>query len=131
MIDKTLVSRAFNKMLFEFLDEVIQIVPDNSDVKNTRLFLNMIQMANTSLIIKLWYTNLYEPYKGQVDNNDLSFFIDKEYHEEANRLPNASEVLQGIDNLRTPIRSMSKANKDISMKYIQKLSKLSQLYNDN
>jgi len=130
MIDKTLVSRAFNKMLFEFLDEVIHIVPDSSDVKNTRLFLNMIQMANTALIIKLWYTNLYDPYRGQIDNNDLSFFIDKEYQEEANYLPNAREVLQGIDNLRTPIRNMSDSNKETSMKYIQKLSKLSQLYHD-
>jgi hypothetical protein len=130
MIDKTLVSRAFNKMLFEFLDEVIQIVPDSGDVKNTRLFLNMIQMANTALIIKLWYTNLYDPYRGQIDNNDLSFFIDKEYQEEASTLPNAREVLQGIDNLRGPIRNMSDSNKETSMKYIQKLSKLSQLYHD-
>lgn len=117
-------------MLFEFLDEVIQIVPDSTDVKNTRLFLNMIQMANTAMIIKLWYTNLYEPYREKIENNDLSFFIDKEYQEEASTLPNAREVLQGIDNLRTPIRNMSDVNKEISMKYIQKLSKLSQLYHD-
>jgi hypothetical protein len=129
-MDKTLITIAFNKILFEFFDEIIQIVPENGDIKNTRIFLKMMQMMNAQLIIKLWYKNLYEPYRGKIENNDLSFFIDKEYQDEASSLPNAREVLQGIDKLREPIRNMSSINKETSMKFIQKLSKLSQLYND-
>jgi len=129
-MDKTAITKAFNKILFEFLDEVIAIVPENADIKHTRLFLDMMRMANPSMILKLWYTNLSVPYAAQIERNDLSFFIDKEYQEEASYLPNASEVLQGIDKLRKPVREMSDSNKETSMKYIKKLSNLSVLYHE-
>jgi hypothetical protein len=129
-MDKSAITKAFNKILFEFLDEVIAIVPDNADIKHTRLFLDMMRMANGSLILKLWYTNMSVPYAAQIERNDLSFFIDKEYQEEASYLPNASEVLQGIDKLRKPVREMSDVNKETSMKYIKKLSNLSVLYHE-
>jgi len=128
MADKSMITKAFNKTLFEFLDEIIVIVPDNGDVKNTRMFLDMIRSANPSLIIKLWFSSVYEPYASQIEENDLSFFIDKNYDDDTQYLVNARDVMQGIDKIRQPIREMSETNKATSMKYLQKLSKLSQLY---
>lgn len=127
-MDKSSITKAFNKTLFEFLDEIIVIVPENGDVKNTRMFLDMIRSANPALIIKLWFSSVYEPYVEQIENNDLSFFIDKNYVDDTQYLLNAKDVMQGIDKIRQPIREMSETNKAVSMKYLQKLSKLSQLY---
>ena len=127
-MDKKTVYRAFNNTLTEFLDQVIQIVPVNADIKKTKIFLDMVQKVSPSLVTKIWYDNMYSPYAAQIDEGDITFFIEKEYKEDVNAMQYANEVLQGIQKIREPIRGMSTENKEISMKFIQKLSQLSQLF---
>lgn len=127
-MDKTAVLKAFNKILNEFLEEVIHIVPDSTDIKKTKVYFDTIRSFNPSLVIKLWYSNIYAPYANEIDNGDIRFFIEKEYTEDIHALQNNTEVLQGIQKIREPIKSMSESNKATSMDYIQKLSQLSTLY---
>ena len=127
-MDKSEVSRAFNKLIIEFLDEVIRIVPDNVNIKKTKLFFESIKSMNPSLMIKLWFSYVYQQYTEQIDNGDASFFIDKEYSNDLVEMKYANEILQGIQQLREPVRSMSEENKAVSMLYVQKLSQLSVLY---
>lgn len=127
-MDKSTVLRAFNQILNEFLDEVILLVPDNTDIKKTKIYFETIRGLNPSLVIKLWYTNIYAPYTTQIDQGDISFFIEKEYTGDIHALKNNTEVLQGIQRIREPIKQMSESNKATSMTYIQKLSQLSTLF---
>jgi hypothetical protein len=83
---------------------------------------------NPSLMIKLWFSYVYQQYTEQIDNGDASFFIDKEYSNDLVEMKYANEILQGIQQLREPVRSMSEENKAVSMLYVQKLSQLSVLY---
>jgi len=127
-MDKTTIMRAFNNMFTEFLDDVIVIVPENGDIKKTKLYFDTVRSMNPSIVIKLWFSNVYEPYRNQIDAGDIRFFINKEYEQDIHELQNASEVLQAIQKLKQPVREMSEANKAISMTYLQKLSQLSGLY---
>ena len=63
-------------------------------------------------------------YKRQVD-----FFIDKDYADDLSEVANAIEVIRIINIIKEPIRTMDEKNKEHTSKYLQVLSKLSELYN--
>lgn len=128
MADKSTYSRAFNAHFFEFLDDIISIFPDNTDIKSARVSFETIKRANPTIIIKAWYTYVYVPYKETLDAGDISYFINKDYKDDLSTLGNAGELLNIIDKLRAPLRSMSATSVEHSTKYIQNLCKLSTLY---
>jgi len=127
-MDKSTISRAFNKMMLEFLDDIILIVPENGDIKKTRLYFEALKSMNPSLLIKQWHIHVYDTYGEKIEAGDISFFLDKDYVADISVMQNATEVLEAINKLREPIRGMSETNKAVSMKYLQKMSQLSLLY---
>ena len=130
MADKTTILRGFNTHLFEFIDDIISVFPDNIDIKASRTSLEYTKKLNPTLIIKIWYSYIYLPYAAIIDAGDLEFFINKDYSNDVSNLPNSRDILAAVDALRTPIRGMSEANKTHSLTYIQNLCRLSKAYND-
>lgn len=128
MTDKTTLMRAFNKHFFDFLDDIITIFPDNSDISIAKTSFETVKKANPSAILKVWLQFVYSPYKDVIDSGNITFFFDKDYRSDLANLSNSNEIMKMIDKIREPIRSMSETNKEHSMKYIQNLSKLSLMY---
>jgi hypothetical protein len=129
MSDKSIYSKTFNQKLFEFLDDIISIFPDNMDIVVSRNYFETIKKANPTLLLKIWYQYIYVKYQVEIDTGNISFFLDKDYSEDLSLLPNAKEVMKTIDtSLREPIRNMDPTNLDHCIKYIQILSKLSAGY---
>ena len=128
MADKTTILRGFNTHLFEFIDDVISVFPDNVDIKASRTSLEYTKKLNTTLIIKIWHTYIYLPYAAIIDAGDLEFFVNKDYSIDVSNLPNSRDILAAVDSLRSPIRGMSEANKTHSLTYIQNLCRLSSAY---
>jgi hypothetical protein len=129
-VDKTTILRAFNNHFFAFLDDIITIVGDNSDLPTSRNSFMMIKKANPTAIIKVWYNHIYNPYKTVIQSGDITFFFDKDYSEDVSHLANADSIMEIIDTLRNPIRDMGDVNKSHSMKYIQNLTELSRAYSE-
>ena len=129
MTDKTTVLRAFNTHLFEFLNDIISILPDNVGLVTTKNSFEMYKKANPTLLIKIWYSYVYLPYAKIIDEGNLDFFIEKDYTSELSGLANAGNVSNAIDALRGQIREMSETNRTHSLEYIQNLCKLSNMYN--
>jgi hypothetical protein len=128
MTDKSTISRTFNTHFFEFLDDIISIFPENSEISTARSSFEMIKKANPSAIIKVWHSYVYSPYKEVINSGNIDFFFDKDYGSDLSNLSNSNEIMKIIDKIRGPIKSMGDANRAISAKYIQNLSKLSVLY---
>jgi hypothetical protein len=128
MSDKSTLLKTFNTQFFAFLDDIIGILPDNKDIAAARKSFFMIKTANASLIIKVWYQYVYSPYKDTIDSGDIAFFYNKDYSGDLVHVPNSGEVMLIIDTIRDPIRTMSDANKGHTLKYLQILCKLSNLY---
>jgi hypothetical protein len=128
MSDKSSILKTFNTQFFAFLDDIIRIFPDNIDIATARKSFETIKRANPTIIIKVWKSNVYSTYKASIDNGDIEFFINKDYAADLNSVANSQEVMSVIDTLRAPIREMDSVNKSHTMKYIQVLSKLSELY---
>ena len=129
MADKSTYSRTFNNHFFEFLDDLIDVFPENMDLKAAKVSFETIKRANPTLIIKCWFTYVYMPYKETIDAGDISYFINKDYNADLSILGNSREILNTIDKLREPLRNMSPTSMEHSTKYIQNLSKLSVIYN--
>jgi hypothetical protein len=130
MADKTTILRGFNTHLFEFIDDIISVFPDNIDIKASRTSLEYTKKLNPTLIVKIWFSYVYLPYASIIDAGDLEFFVNKDYSMDVSNLPNSRDILTAVDALRNPIRGMSEANKTHSLTYIQNLCRLSKAYND-
>lgn len=128
--NKSTLMRAFNNHFFDFMDDIITIVPDNKDLPVSRDSFMMIKKANPTAIIKVWYLHIYTPYSEVIVGGDITFFFEKDYSEDISHLVNADNIMQIIDTIRKPIREMGEVNKAHSMKYIQNLTELSRAYND-
>ena len=122
---KTTLLRAFNNHFFDFLNDIIDIFPENEEIKSSKESFESIKRMNPSAIIKVWNSYIYNTYKTQIDNGDIEFFFDKDYANDLSGLQNIGDITQIIDSIRQPLKSMSDANKTHSAKYIQNLSKLS------
>jgi hypothetical protein len=131
MSEKTTLLRAFNAHLFEFLDDIIAILPGNGGLVATKTAFELYKKANPTLLIKIWYSYVYQPYANVIDEGDLDFFINKDYSTELSNLSNSQNVLNAIETLRGQIRAMSETNRNHSLQYIRNLCKLSNMYNSS
>ena len=129
MSDKSTLLRAFNTLFFDFLNDIITIFPENTDIAVAKTTFETIKKANPTVILKAWHMFVYTPYQEVIQSGDINFFFDKDYGKDLENLSNSNEIMKTIDKIRQPIKAMDAVNKDHSMKYIQKLCKITVLYN--
>lgn len=131
MSDKSKLLKAFNTHFFEFIDDIIHILPDNVDILSSKTLFEMTKKANPTLLAKLWQQYVFIPYNEELSKDNLDYFIDKDYSNDVVNLHNSQDVLSAIDNLRQEIRTMSGENKKHCLKYLQNLNKLSLAYSSS
>jgi hypothetical protein len=115
----------FNDHFAEFVSDIQSVFPDDPDILTAKNSLLAIRKANPKLLVKIWIKYVYSPYKGQIDNGDINFFLTKDYASDLTRSDNSEKIMEAIDRLRNPIKNMNPENQAKTMKYIQNLSKLS------
>ena len=118
---------AFNDHFLEFINDVQAVFPDDPDILSAKNALTMIRKANPKMIVKIWKTFIADKYKSQIVSNDISFFLEKDYSSDVSKSNNSDKIMESIDRLREPIRNMGPDNQAKVMKYIQNLTKLSEL----
>lgn len=128
-MDNTNILQAFNDHFFEFINDIQQIMPDNKDILSAKTSLTTMRKMNPRLIIKIWKSRIADRYKTNIENGDISFFLEKDYSEDLENLESSNSIINKINLIREPIRNMGEENQSKCMKYIQNLTKLSQLYN--
>lgn len=129
-LDKSTTLRAFNKHFFDFLDDIISIFPEREELIDARNSFDIIKRANPTAIAKAWNKHVYLKYKDIIDNSDITFFFEKDYSKDLEKLSNAEMIMNTINSIREPISQMNDTNKAHCAKYIQNLSKLSNIYID-
>jgi len=129
-LDKSTTLRAFNKHFIDFLDDIISIYPEREELINAKTSFVIIKRANPTAIAKAWNKHVYLKYKDVIDDGDITFFFDKDYSKDLEKLSNSEKIMNTINNIREPISQMNDTNKAHCVKYIQNLSKLSTIYID-
>ena len=118
----------FNKHFLEFLTDVENVFPEDVDIKTAKNSVIFLQKSNPSLLLKLWKSHVMRKYQEEIDRGDIDFFINKDYKSDLVKTSNSDQINAIIDRLRSPISQMSPENKNKTIKYIQNLSKLANLY---
>lgn len=122
------IVKTFNDHFMEFIDDVLVVFPSNMEIILARTTLLGIKKLNPSLLIRYWYDYVNIPYKVDIDNGDIDFFIEKDYAKDVEDFEDPGYFLKAIDRFRGPIRDMKQENKEKSFQYIQNLCALSDMY---
>ena len=126
--DKSLLMNAFNDHFFEFIDDIESVFINDLSIKKVKSALTLIRKMNPALIIKIWHKYISSNYEKEINDNNINFFIEKDYKNDLVNIDSSDNITKHIDCLREPIRNMGKENQDKSFKYIQNLCLLSKLY---
>ena len=125
------ILKAFTGHLIEFVNEIRNVFPNDSHLRTSGIFLEGLVKINPKSIIIGWKECINDLYKDQILKGDLEYFINKDYNEDLEGSDNKGKILKTIDSFRDKIRNMGEDNKKKSMKYIQNLTKLCNMYFQN
>lgn len=125
-MDKKTILRAFNTHFLEFGDDLITIFPNDYDLKTAYTFIEGLKKVNPKIIIDIWNSWILEHYKIEINNGDFSFFENKDYSYDLGE--NNSRLLNAVENFKNKCSQLDNKNKNKSMKYVQNLSKLCEIY---
>ena len=130
-MDKTQILTAFNDHFIQFVEDIKRVFPDNNDISLLRVSLGKLRKANPRLMIISFKEHVSGIYRTEIEKGNIGFFIDTDYRkyltEKGINAPNA--LLEKIDCLREPVRQMNSTDQDNVIKYLQNLTKLSDMYN--
>jgi hypothetical protein len=121
------ILNAFNDHFFEFINDIQKVFPENNDILSAKNALITVRKINPKMIVKIWSTFIVGKYKGEIEAGNIDFFINKDYSSDVSNASNSDKIMESIDRLREPIKFMSEENQIKVMKYIQNLTKLSEL----
>lgn len=127
-MDKQTILRSFNLHFSDFMKDILLIFPSNNEIKNGLKTFELIKKMNPSILIKVWYSNIYLPYNMVISEGNLNFFFEKNYSSDLSNVSNVNDILNLIDKIREPVRNMDPISQKHTMKYIQNLTELSRLY---
>ena len=126
--DKSLLLNAFNTQLTEFIEDIELVFNEDNSVKRAKSGLLMIKKVNPTLTIRIWYNYICSKYESEINNDNIDFFLEKDYKKDLVYMNQSDDIISSIDKLRDPIKNMSKENQEKSLKYIKNLCILSKLY---
>ncbi len=127
-MEKTTIQRGFNDHFKEMMNDIETVLPNDVDVKTAKNSMTAIMKVNPKIVIDVWYRRVALLYKSKIEAGDISFFLDKDYAEDVNLGEKTDVVMDGLNRLRGPIINLGTHNHEKAMKYLQNLSKLSELY---
>ena len=127
-MDKSEILKAFNDHFEEFINDVREVFPDDVDIETAGAALLRLRKMNPKLILQTFYEYVACPYRTEIVEGDLAFFISKDYAFDISGIGQDSLILEKIDMLRGPVKNMSVKSQEKVMKYMQNLVKLASLY---
>jgi hypothetical protein len=127
-MDKPTLLKAFNNHFMEFIEDILRVFPDDTDIIAAKNGLISIKKANPKLVPMIWSQHIGGPYGEHIAQGDIGFFIDKDYTADIDSLSYSQSIISKIDVLREPVRSMGEENQQKVMRYIQNLTKLADMY---
>ena len=119
---------AFNKHFMELVDDIVSVFPEDVDIMTAKNSFITIKKMNPKLLIKAWDSFVVSKYHKEIENGDISYFLNKDYSEDLVGAPQSQQIIDAIDRLRKPIKMMDDGNKEKILKYLQNLSKLTLIY---
>jgi hypothetical protein len=126
--NKSSYLKLFNNHLNEFIDDVLTIFPNDLDLHTCATFLKGIRKINPKMTISSWNQWVTKKYRIEIEACNLQFFENKDYKQDLEGSEDEQNILNTIERIRTDVKQCGEENKKKTMKYLQNLTKLSDLY---
>lgn len=131
-IDRPTVIRSFNDYFFEFLEDMLKVLPENKSILTAIKSFRTLTDVNKTILIKCWHKFVYLKYKNVIEDGNIEFFFEKDYSEDLTNLKNSQNIMQIIDSVRIPAKEVcnNPKNREYITTYIQTLCKLSVVFDE-
>ncbi len=106
--------KAFNNCFEEHILFIVNLFPNNTDLRSAYNGLLSIKKINPALIVKFWYSYIVENYKEQIENEDYEYFLAKEYKNDILFVSTSNysqQIIEGIENMKKPVSELNTENK--------------------
>ena len=127
-MNKSTILKTFNSHLIEFINEVVKLMPEDLDLQTAATFMEGLKKINPRLVITTWNNWVVAEYRTEIEKGDFAFFEDKDYGRDMVGSKQEQKILQVIERIREDVRGMGDNNKQKSLKYMQNLTKLADIY---
>jgi hypothetical protein len=125
------IMKIFNEQMMDFINDIINVFPNNPELVTAKNSILLLKKSNPKLLIATWKEHIVNKYKEQIEKGDIDFFVNKNYSNDLVNVENSSKIMNCINGFRGPVKEMSIDNQQKTMKYIQNLTKLTELYYKN
>jgi hypothetical protein len=124
---------AFNTHLLELLEDLKTLYPADINIKTAIRLVSTLKKANPKMLLKGWKVSVNDEYKKQIEEGDFDFFLNKEYDRDigGDLKQSSSQILDAINLIKIKFRDMDETNRKKTIKYVQNLTKLCNLYFTN
>lgn len=127
--NKSHILKVFISQLKQFFKEIIEILPKEDDIKSLNTVILTFSKYNPLKLIEIWNYYIAIPYLDFIIKGDFKYFENKNFTNDLKDLnENAVYVLKSYNKMRLSISKLNKDKKNIAMKNIQILTKLSITY---
>jgi hypothetical protein len=131
-MDRTQLLRAFNEHFEEFIQDILQVFPSDTELRTVANALAMVRKANPRLTVIVFMERIVKPYKDQIETGDHDFFVHKDWKNDISDSTdfamNKATIVDKIDRMRSSVQNMNDEDKGKSMQYIQNLTRLGEMY---
>lgn len=127
-MSKSDVLTAFNNHLSELVDLLIEIMPEDNELKTAQISISTLRKMNPRLIIPIWKVYVLDNYDKQIESGDLTFFLEKDYSDDVKNNSNAKDILDKIEIIKSNIKNLTDKSREKPVLYIQNLTKLCKIY---
>ena len=122
--------------IFQLFDDILRIIPNDSDIMAAKVYVGGIKQANPRLILNSWYNTVTIKYKAQIDKGDYDFAINKDYNGDITNHceKNSSDFKyfeKMIEKIRDIVKKLNDDDRQKLIKYVQNISNLTTIYFDN
>ena len=130
MASNAQILKTFGKQIEEFVEDMLVIFPNDNVILRGKMYFEMMKKANPRFIIRIWKNRIAAKYGQHIANGEFDIFITMDLSEDIidNPADNKEEVVTHLQNMLCSILKMDEANKNKAIKYVQNITKLSEMY---
>ena len=130
MASNAQILKTFGKQVEEFMEDMLVIFPNDNVILRGKMYFEMMKKANPRFIIRVWKNRIAAKYGQHIANGNFDIFVTMDLSEDIsdNPVDNKEEVVSHLQNMLNTIIKMDEHNKNKAFKYIQNITKLSEMY---
>jgi len=128
-MDKKKLIHLFIKHFNEFIEDIESVFPEDREIAVLKDFLELYSMVNKTALIYIWNSYVSIPYRREIEAKNFDFFIDKDWDHDLRYTNQKDAISNKLSHIKNCVRNMEDINKLKSLKYVENLIKISDLYN--